>query len=82
MHLLVDEGSGVAREPFGAEVVQAAIDSRQVTGPHVLAGIHSETSHAHVDQLVHEVGHLPPGIIFLQGEVQETNQTTVPHLEE
>lgn len=69
-YLLEDEGSGATREPLGVEAVQTTVNSRQVTWPHVLAGIHSESSHTHVNQLVHEVGHLVPDIIFLQGEVQ------------
>lgn len=80
MYLLEDEGSGATREPLGVEVVQTTIDSRQIAGPHVLAGIHSESSHAHVDQLVHEVGHLAPDVVFLQGEVQQTDQATVADL--
>lgn len=81
-YLLEDEGSGATREPFAVEVVQTTVDNRQVTGPHVLTGIHSESSHTHVNQLVHEVGHLAPDVIFLQGEVQQTDQTTVTHLEQ
>lgn len=77
-----DERSGAAREPLGVEVVQTAIDSRKVTGPHVLASIHSESSHTHVNQLVHEVDHLTPDILFLQGEVQQTDQATVTYLEQ
>lgn len=77
-----DERSGAAREPLGVEVVQTTIDSRKVTGPHVLASIHSESSHTHVNQLVHEVDHLTPDILFLQGEVQQTDQATVTYLEQ
>lgn len=62
--------------------MQTTIDSRQVTGPHVLAGIHSESSHAHVNQLVHEAGHFAPDVILLQGKVQQTNQTAVTHLKD
>ncbi len=80
--LLEDEGSGATSEPVGVEVVQTTVDSRQVSGPHVLAGINSESSHTHVNQLVHEASHHAPDVIFLQGEVQQTNQTTVTHLEQ
>lgn len=61
--------------------MQAAIDGRQVAGPHVLAGIHSESSHTHVNQLVQEIRHLAPDVVLLQGEVQQTNQTAVTYLE-
>lgn len=81
-YLLEDEWSGATGEPPGVEVVQTAVDSCQVTGPHVLAGVHSESSHAHVNQLVHEISHLAPDVISLQGEIQQTNQTAVTHLEE
>lgn len=81
-YLLEDEGPGSTGEPLGVEVVQAAVDGGQVTGPHVFAGVHSESSHAHVDQLVHEVGHLAPDVILLQGQVQQTHQTAIAHLEQ
>lgn len=56
------------------------VDGAQVTGPHVFAGVHPESSHAHVDQLVHEAGHLAPDVVLLQGQVQQTHQTAVAHL--
>ena len=31
----------------------------------MLAGVDSEAGHAHVDHLVHEVGHLAPNIVLL-----------------
>lgn len=81
-HLLEDEGPGATTEPLAIEVVQTTVDSRQVAGPHMLAGIHSESSHAHVNQLVHVVGHFAPDIILLQSKVQQTNQTAVTHLQD
>ena len=62
--------------------MQAAQGVLQVSGPHVLAGVHSEARHAHVHQLVHEAGHLAPNVILLQGQVQQTHQTTVTHLQD
>ena len=62
--------------------LQTPVDGSQVAGPHVLAGVHSESSHAHVDQHVQEVDHLPPDVVLLQGEVQQADQTTVTHLEQ
>lgn len=60
--------------------MQTAVDGAQVSRPHVLAGVHPEASHAHVDQLVHEASHLPTNVVPLQSQIQEANQTTVSHL--
>lgn len=82
MCLLEDEWPGATGEPLGVEVVQAPVDCRQVAGPHVLGGVHSEARHAHVDQLVHVVGQLAADIVLLHGQVQQTHQTAVSHLQE
>lgn len=80
-HLLEDEGFGVIGEPLRVQVMQTTRDSVEVSRPHVLDGIHPESGHAHVDQFVHEVGHLVPNKVLLQSQIQQTDQTTVTHLE-
>ncbi len=46
--------------------IETTIDNRKITRPHVLAGIHSESSHSHVNQLVHVANHLTTYIVLLQ----------------
>lgn len=79
-HLLEDKGSAAAGEPFGIQVVETAVNVVQIARPHVLTGIHSESSHSHVNQFVHEIRHLPSNVIFLKSQVQKANQTAVTHL--
>lgn len=79
--LLEDIGSGARGEAMSSvQVVQAPIDDTQVSRPHVLGSIHTETGNTQVRQMVQEVNDLVahPGIALVQ--VAQTDQLAVAHV--
>lgn len=79
-YLVENEGPGVGREPTSVEVVHPGVDVLHVAGPHVLAGIHTETSHSDRDQVVEVVGNLLTNIVGAERQIHEANETAVADL--
>jgi len=64
----------------GVQVLEAAIDDGQVGGPHVLGGVHAESGHAEINQMVQELDHLVLHVGVALVEVAQTDQLAVAHL--
>uniref|UniRef100_A0A182Q601 Uncharacterized protein n=1 Tax=Anopheles farauti TaxID=69004 RepID=A0A182Q601_9DIPT len=81
-HFLRDEGTSVRRESLvGWQVVHAAVDGLQISGPHVLDGVHTETGDTVVDHLVHQIDDLVahPAVALIQ--IRQSYQLAVAHLD-
>lgn len=79
--LLEDVGLGARVEAMGSvQIVQTVIDDLQISGPHVLGGIHTETSNTQLSQMVQEVDDLVlhPRVALVK--ITQTNQLTVAHI--
>lgn len=79
-HLLVNESFTSLGEPGGIQMMQFIHNGLHVPGPHVLGGIDSEAGHPDVNEVVQILSHLGAHVVFLQGKVKKTDQTTVSDL--
>lgn len=80
-NLLEDVGLGARVEAMGSvQIVQTAIDDLQISGPHVLGGIHTETSNTQFSQMVQEVDDLVTHPRVTLVKITQTNQLAVAHI--
>lgn len=79
--LLEDVRLGARVEAVGSvQVVQTAIDDLQISGPHVLGGIHTETGDTQFSQMVQEVDDLVAHPRVALVKITEANQLAVAHI--
>ena len=65
---------------FDVEILESAENDFQIAGPHVFAGVDSESGSAEVDELVQVVDEFAPDVLFSLVEINKIDQPAVSDL--